>query len=297
MARDNEQVCLLVFNVFAFVCVGFSCMTIYELQSQYASFDPPKQQACLPYVTWKCGFLFHLIFLFTCLAFTVGTAQTYLEEDLSREARRTRRYQMQLAHPNERLWRLRFNKMVENALDVLRLLCLSFCGPTLLVECLLTLVWYSEIVHGCPITDGFTNVLVYVLLIIGCISLAVTAFCGYSAFVLGKTVRAVWPQIRNPPPAPPESEEEEDEQFREFAGRVSLPGGSTRVSYSETSEYRRLRESQDYEDRLIREMQAFLAALQEEDQAPPPRRQGFTIQDDDEDEDDFNEYERVHRML
>ena len=179
-----------------------------------------------------------MIFFFTCLAFSVGTAQTYLEEDMSRDARRARRERMQRAPPNERMYRLKFDKMIENALDVLRLCCISFCGPTVLAECLVTLVWYPEIVRGCKqIPDGFMNVLVYVLLILGAISVSVSAFLVYSVIFLGKTIKQVWPQILNPPPALPEEEEEDDldmedaNQFRSFAGQTRESNNSSRLSY------------------------------------------------------------------
>ena len=84
--------------------------------------------------------------------------------------------------------------MIENSLDVVRLFCLMFCGPVILVECILSIAFYNQIVTGCPkIHDGFTNVLIYVLIITGCISMTVTAFCSYQTFLLGKTVKKVWP--------------------------------------------------------------------------------------------------------
>ena len=84
--------------------------------------------------------------------------------------------------------------MVENTLDVVRICCLFFCGPVILAECIITMAYYPSIVHGCPkIADGFTNVLIYVLIIGSLVSLTVTSFCCYSSFVLGKTIRSVWP--------------------------------------------------------------------------------------------------------
>jgi len=89
--------------------------------------------------------------------------------------------------------------MIENALDVVRVFCLAFCGPFIMVECILTIVYYSQILNGCQkISDAFTNILVYILIIMGCISLTVTAFCCYMTFIFGKTVKQCWPEIRNP---------------------------------------------------------------------------------------------------
>ena len=46
--------------------------------------------------------------------------------------------------------------------------------------------------------DGFTNVLIYVLIIAGCISITVTVFCFYSTYLVAKAVKESWPEIRNP---------------------------------------------------------------------------------------------------
>ena len=53
--------------------------------------DSEDQGKCLAYITWKTAFLIHLIFFFLCLAFTVGTAQTYIEDETSREGQALRR--------------------------------------------------------------------------------------------------------------------------------------------------------------------------------------------------------------
>jgi uncharacterized membrane protein len=89
--------------------------------------------------------------------------------------------------------------MIENSLDVIRVFCLIFCGPTIMVECIMSIVYYSQILNGCQrIPDAFTNILVYILIIMGCISLTVTAFCCYMTYLFGKTVKDVWPELRNP---------------------------------------------------------------------------------------------------
>lgn len=89
--------------------------------------------------------------------------------------------------------------MIENSLDVVRMFCLMFCGPFIMVECILSIVYYNKILHGCDkITDAFTNILVYILIIMGCISLTVSVFCCYMGFIVGKVVKERWPEIRNP---------------------------------------------------------------------------------------------------
>ena len=289
MAQDNEQVCLLAFNIFSFVCVAFSCMTIYDLQKKYQGFSDPEREACMPYIAWKSAFLMHMVFFFMCLAFSVGTAQTYLEDNANREedTQTARRLQIEAASPNERMYRLKFDKMIENALDVLKLCCLSFCGPTVLIECVITIVWYGEIVGGCKsITDGFMNVLIYVLLICGCISLAVTGFLGYSTFILGKTMKDVWPQILNPPPIEENeddaesiisSEDRRDSVPRNYNGGYGLMEGRGRSQSLSTGRASRISlgsygqrpynnnsvrlSNQEYEDHLAREMQYFLRSL------------------------------------
>ncbi len=82
---------------------------------------------------------------------------------------------------------------------MVRAFCLVFCGPFIMVECILSVVYYKSILGGCDgISDGFTNILVYILIIMGCVSITVTGFCCYMSFMLGKTVKECWPQIRNP---------------------------------------------------------------------------------------------------
>lgn len=115
----------------------------------------------------------------------MGTAQSYIDDDeISRRQ----------ALPSQHIYRLRFERMIENSLDVIRAFCLLFCGPFIMTECLLSVIFYSKILTGCKkIPDGFVNVLVYVLIVMGCISLTVTAFCCYVGFVCGRTVKEVWP--------------------------------------------------------------------------------------------------------
>jgi hypothetical protein len=111
------------------------------------------------------------------------------------------------------MYRLKFEKMVEGSLDVVRYLCFGACGPFILVESILTLAFYSQI-KMCPKSEGFTHLLTFVVIIAGCISLALTSFCCYHMLLVGKTIRNVWPEIRNPPPVDPEQEEDDAESIR-----------------------------------------------------------------------------------
>lgn len=86
-----------------------------------------------------------------------------------------------------RLYKLKFEKLLDNAFEGLRMFCLCFWGPMILVESIYTMSYYSEILTGCMdhISDGFMNVMVYVLIIFSLISLSVTAFICYSSFIIG----------------------------------------------------------------------------------------------------------------
>lgn len=129
-----------------------------------------------------------MIFTFIFLSFSVGTAQSYLQDEANS------------ANGGVSEYRERFDKMIENALDVVRIFCVLFCGPTILLECLLSIIYYNQILNGCPyIEDTFTNILIYVLIIMGCVSLTVTGFCCYMSFLFAKTVKDSWSDLRHPP--------------------------------------------------------------------------------------------------
>jgi hypothetical protein len=94
------------------------------------------------------------------------------------------------------MYRLKFEKMIENTIEVLRLCCFGVCAPTTLIECVLTLAFYTKI-SLCPKAEGFTHVLAFIMIIAGCLGLALTAYCCYHMFMVGKIVRDVWPEIRH----------------------------------------------------------------------------------------------------
>lgn len=90
-----------------------------------------------------------------------------------------------------------FDKIIDSSLDVVRIFCILFCGPFILVECILSLAYYNRITDGCPyMTDAITTILIYVIIVFGCISLIVTGFCCYMSCLLGKTIKDVFPQLR-----------------------------------------------------------------------------------------------------
>ena len=195
MSESNEQVCLLAFNIFGLICVVYSSIGIYDLGVTYSELAPSQKEECHPYVVWKVAFLLHIAFFFICLSFSVGAAQNYLNDDENENERRNRNP----SDANGSIYRLRFDKMVENALDVVRVFCILFCGPLILLECFLSVLSFSSITSGCPyIEDALSSILVYVLIVLGCVSIAVTGFCCYATFLFFKTVNEVWPQLRNP---------------------------------------------------------------------------------------------------
>ena len=191
MAQDNEQICLLAFNVFGLICVIYSCMNIYDISTKYRGLDPIEQEECTVYLVWKIAFLLHVIFTFICLSFSVGTARSFIEED---DLRRN-----DTSNRTATRYRERFDKMIENSLDVVRVLCVFFCGPFILVECLLSIIYYNQILFACEqhIVDTFTNILIYVLIIMGCVSLTVTGFCCYMSYLFIKTVKDSWHEVRS----------------------------------------------------------------------------------------------------
>lgn len=113
---------------------------------------------------------------------------------------------------------------------------MSVCGPGILLESLITLVYYKEILHGCPkIPDNLTNVMIYILLISGCMSLSITAYCCYSTIQLGKLLKELWPEIRFARPPQNAAVRGEDEEAVNIMSENAESSRSSRPSsfYSE----------------------------------------------------------------
>ena len=91
--------------------------------------------------------------------------------------------------------------MLENSLDVVRVFCILLCGPFILVECILSIAYFTSILNDCSeiIQDSFINILVYVIIIMGSVSLVVTALCFYMTFSFGKAIKQAWPDLIHPP--------------------------------------------------------------------------------------------------
>jgi len=74
-----------------------------------------------------------------------------------------------------------------------------FCGPFVLVECILSSVYYNEILHGCQdyIKDPMTATLIYVIIVMGCISILACCYCSYMSLICVKAVKQALPTLRD----------------------------------------------------------------------------------------------------
>lgn len=70
-----------MFNLFAIVCVSYSCQSLYYLHFDYFELSILDRQLCKPYVIWKFLFLLHIILFFMGLSFAVGTCDTFLNDE------------------------------------------------------------------------------------------------------------------------------------------------------------------------------------------------------------------------
>lgn len=138
MAQGNESLCLLVFHCFGILCVVYSCVGLYNLTTEFIKLTPEEQSICKPYAVWKTMFLFHINLFFVGLSFAVGTCDTFLNED-----------DMEILDANSEPEREYTTRIVETSLSVLKTHCAVFCGPFILVECILCMVYYTSITQGC----------------------------------------------------------------------------------------------------------------------------------------------------
>ena len=78
------------------------------------------------------GLLLHTILFFMGLSFAVGTCDTFLNED-----------DLEIVEANLEPERESFTQLVEKSLSVLKLHCLFFCGPFVLLEVVLCCVYFK----------------------------------------------------------------------------------------------------------------------------------------------------------
>ena len=93
-----------------------------------------------------------------------------------------------------RLYKLKFEKLLDNGIEVLRIFCVCFWGPFILIECLYTLAYYTEITgEVCQFNlkkaDSLLNTVVYILIIFSLVALSVTSFMIYSLYLLGLKIK------------------------------------------------------------------------------------------------------------
>jgi len=95
--------------------------------------------------------------------------------------------------------RQNFTRIIEESLDVLKVHCVLFCGPFVLVECILNCVYYTAITENCQryIEDPMTSTMVYLLMLMGMISIATSCYCAYMAFIFAKAARHSLPAMHN----------------------------------------------------------------------------------------------------
>jgi hypothetical protein len=108
---------------------------------------------------------------------------------------------------------------------------MSVCGLGILLVSLLTLIYYKQILHGCPkIPGNLTNVMIYILLNSSCMSLSVTAYCSYSTIQLGKLLKEMWPEIRFARPQKNSAVRGEDEEAVSIISENAEGSRSSRAS-------------------------------------------------------------------
>jgi hypothetical protein len=188
MAQGNESLCLLVFNLFGILCVCYSCQSLYYLHYDYYGLPQQDQELCGPYVVWKLMFLLHIIIFFMGLSFAVGTCDTFLNDE-----------DLEITQANELPERKDFTNIVAQSLEVLKTHCMIFCGPCIFVECVLQCVYYNAIINDCQpfIEDPMTSTLIYIIIVMGCISTFTTAYCAYMSCILVRAFRHALPSMRN----------------------------------------------------------------------------------------------------
>ena len=72
------------------------------------------------------------------LSFAVGTCDTFLNED-----------DIEIIEANTHPERESFTQLVEKSLEILKLNCMIFCGPFVLIECIMCCFYFSEITNDC----------------------------------------------------------------------------------------------------------------------------------------------------
>ena len=111
------------------------------------------------------------------MSFAVGTCDTFLNEE-----------DHEISEANAEEERESTTTLIEKSLTVLKMNCMFFCGPFILIECILSCSYYQGILHGCQeyIEDPMTATLIYVIIVMGCISVVACGYCTYMSFICVK---------------------------------------------------------------------------------------------------------------
>ena len=143
---------------------------------------------CHPYALWKVGFLAHIVLFFMGLSFAVGTCDTFLNED-----------DLEIMEANTEPERQRTTSLIEKSLTVLKVNCMGFCGPVVLTECILCCIYYSQITQQCQefLPDPMTSTLIYIIIVMGCISVTGCFYCVYMSSLGIKAAKRALPSMRN----------------------------------------------------------------------------------------------------
>lgn len=122
------------------------------------------------------------------MSFAVGTCDTFLNDE-----------DAVAYNANNEPERESTTKLIEKSVDTLRANCVLFCGPVVLVECILSLVYYNNIIYDCQdyISDPMTSTMVYELVVLGIVSIGVSCYCMYMTLLLARAFKKSLPSMRD----------------------------------------------------------------------------------------------------
>ena len=120
----------------------------------------------MPFIVWKTCLLAHIIFFFVTLSFSVAALQKYQENS---------------DRPPVSAIQRKYMRVLENMFVLMKICCVFVFGPVLMVECIVWIVFFSDIRDGCTaITDSIKSMTTYILVGFALVSFSMTTF-----FVIG----------------------------------------------------------------------------------------------------------------
>ena len=135
----------------------------------------------MPFIVWKTCLLAHIIFFFVTLSFSVAALQKY-QEDTERP----------LISPIQR----KYLRVLENMFVLMKICCVFVFGPVLMVECIVWVVFYSEIRDGCTaMTDSIKGMITYILVGFALVAFSMTAFFVVGVVTLTRLMRRRHPAL------------------------------------------------------------------------------------------------------